>query len=218
MSINQPRQSNNPEVPTLEGHSLPLGRFGVEELWGELNAAAICRVLTGEGAVCHVHGLFSPETCQGIRNNFWGNPGIAKRGDNVPGFHVGGYHYGKTTEQYLDECELKRPYVRALFNNVGNPVEAFRVVLAKVAAELWGALFAQPATVVAWPASAMLNLGALPVSSCWIRMTTWHKSERSSSRTSRSRTCDATCRLRSISTSPCRRWAASGDLEHLSQR
>lgn len=124
----------------LEGASLSDERFSVEETHGRFDGSAIFRVLTGETAVCHMHGVLAPHIYTAIRANFWDNPGRRPRPDKVPGYYVGGYHFGKSIDAYLRECEDTRPHVDALFHGVESPVEAFRNTLDSVSSSSGRAL------------------------------------------------------------------------------
>jgi hypothetical protein len=49
--------------------------------------------------------------------------------DGVPGDHVGAYHYGTTTNAYLDAVAASRHVVESLFEGTDNPVSAVRTAI-----------------------------------------------------------------------------------------
>jgi len=129
MESNQARHM----APRIDGHSVSSERFFVQDLHQPFDPRALASVLEGERAVCRLHGLFDAQTCQQLRRNFWHNRGLRRRGDQVPGHYVGAYHYAKSTEEYLDDCDHTRTDVDALFEGVTSPLETLQQLLARAA-------------------------------------------------------------------------------------
>ncbi len=98
-----------------------------------LNAAEIVRVMRGEVAGCIFRGAMDPALCEVITKNFWASPHLRQRGDAVPAYYVGTYHYGKELGLYCDEAEKTRDALHDLFDGGRN---VFAELMAEVRAEL----------------------------------------------------------------------------------
>ena len=84
------------------------------------NPADVVRVLRGELAGCMFRNAISPETCRRIADNFRNHPRLRRRGDAVPAFVLGTFHYRKPLAQYLDEAESFRETMHDVFDGSTN--------------------------------------------------------------------------------------------------
>ncbi|MCH2156623.1 MAG: hypothetical protein MK080_11555 [Opitutales bacterium] len=108
--------------------------------YAALTPEAVYKVLTREVTGGIFRNILSPAACEQISTNFWDSPSLRQRGDGVPAYYVGTYHYKKDMGIYLDEAEKTRDDVRALFADtedfLANFLEAMRAFLAKRGVEL----------------------------------------------------------------------------------
>lgn len=98
-----------------------------------LDPKEIVRVMRGDVAGCIFRGAMDPALCAGINANFWKSPKLRKRGDAVPAYYVGTYHYGKELGLYCDEAADTREALHDLFAGGRN---VFSELMSEVRAEL----------------------------------------------------------------------------------
>ncbi|APG14993.1 hypothetical protein BKD09_42430 [Bradyrhizobium japonicum] len=95
-----------------------------KERSGSIKLGEIISVLKGEITGLHIKQAFSPELAEEITTNFNRNPGLEERKDGVPGRYVGASHYRRNAATYFAEAESARPFVKALFADLVDPVRA----------------------------------------------------------------------------------------------
>jgi hypothetical protein len=86
----------------------------------KFDPADVVRVMRGEIAGVIFRGAISAETCEQVKKNFWANPMLRKRGDAVPAYYLGTYHYAKELELYLQEAETTRAALAEVFHGAEN--------------------------------------------------------------------------------------------------
>jgi hypothetical protein len=121
----------NLDVPGPIGNSAPFEEFRCEEIDGRFDGSAMVRVLTGRLTACHMKNVIGPEVCASIAENFWTSAARRPRQDDAPALVVGGYHFEKTTDEYMAQCAQQRPAVDALFRSTRNPLRDFEASLAR---------------------------------------------------------------------------------------
>jgi hypothetical protein len=82
--------------------------------------ADVVRVMRGEVAGVIFRGAISQATCDQVKKNFWANPMLRKRGDAVPAYYLGTYHYAKELDLYLREAEETRAALMEVFAGTEN--------------------------------------------------------------------------------------------------
>ncbi|MFZ5891923.1 MAG: hypothetical protein ACOY0T_12785 [Myxococcota bacterium] len=125
---------SNHNAVALEGSSLRSEEFFARNVVAPFSPQAVLDVLLGKSPICHLKGFFDRNTCSTIRRNFWENPGLRERGDQVAGYVVGAYHYGLSTLDYLHECQATRKHVESLFTGARDPVARLEALLVRAAA------------------------------------------------------------------------------------
>ena len=78
------------------------------------------KVMRGEVAGVIFRGAISAETCERVKKNFWASPMLRKRGDAVPAYYLGTYHYAKELDLYLQEAEASRAALQEVFDGTEN--------------------------------------------------------------------------------------------------
>lgn len=111
------------------GYSAPSEEFVCEVTEGKFDGPGMARVLTRQVAACHMKSVIDPKVCAAIAENFWTSIERRPRQDDVPGYVVGAYHFGKSTDEYLEECAQSRAAVESLFRSTGNPLREFETAL-----------------------------------------------------------------------------------------
>ena len=86
----------------------------------EFDPAEVVRVMRGEVAGVIFRGAISAATCDQVKKNFWANPMLRKRGDAVPAYYLGTYHYAKELDLYLQEAEATRAALQEVFAGTEN--------------------------------------------------------------------------------------------------
>jgi hypothetical protein len=87
---------------------------------GKFDPADVVRVMRGEVAGVIFRGAISQATCEQVKKNFWANPMLRKRGDAVPAYYLGTYHYAKELDLYLQEAEATRAALSEVFAGTEN--------------------------------------------------------------------------------------------------
>lgn len=90
-------------VPRITGVVYPRDYFKIGE-FTRLDPVEIVRVMRGEVAGCIFRGVMDPKLCQRICDNFWKSPHLRQRGDAVPAYYIGTYHYAKELDVYFREA------------------------------------------------------------------------------------------------------------------
>jgi hypothetical protein len=103
----------------VTGKQYPPEYFRIVER-AEFDPADVVRVLRGEIAGVIFRGAISAGTCEQVKKNFWANPMLRKRGDAVPAYYLGTYHYAKELELYLQEAEDTRAALGQVFQGAEN--------------------------------------------------------------------------------------------------
>ncbi len=124
--------STSTSLRRVTGKTYPPGYFRIGE-FDRLDAAEIVRVMRGEVAGCIFRGVMDPALCQRICDNFWKHPQRRQRGDAVPAYYLGTYHYAKDLSVYFDEVEATSDAVHEVFDGGRN---VFSELMVDVRAEL----------------------------------------------------------------------------------
>ncbi len=124
--------SVSPAVPAITGRIYPPEYFKIGE-FTRLDAKEIVRVMRGEVAGCIFRGVMDPALCQRVCDNFWKHPQRRQRGDAVPAYYLGTYHYAKELSLYLDEAAATSVAVHEVFDGGRN---VFDELMTEVRAEL----------------------------------------------------------------------------------
>jgi hypothetical protein len=103
----------------VTGHSSPAAYFQILERT-QFDPAEVVRVMRGEVAGVIFRGAISAATCDQVKKNFWANPMLRKRGDAVPAYYLGTYHYAKELDLYLQEAEATRAALQEVFAGTEN--------------------------------------------------------------------------------------------------
>jgi hypothetical protein len=85
-----------------------------------LDIREILRVLRGDIAGCIFRGVMDPALCRRVCENFWTHPQLRRRGDAVPAYYLGTYHYAKKLPVYLDEAAATRAAIHDVFEGGRN--------------------------------------------------------------------------------------------------
>lgn len=117
--------SNASSSVRVTGITRPSGYFRIVEREA-FDPAEVVKVLRGEMAGVIFRGAIGPATCELARRNFWASPMLRRRGDAVPAYYLGTYHYQKELELYLSEAEAMRPALAAVFDGGENPYARIR--------------------------------------------------------------------------------------------
>ncbi|UVO30418.1 2OG-Fe(II) oxygenase [Bradyrhizobium arachidis] len=96
--------------------------IAIRERGGSISTAEILSVLRGEITGLHIKQAFGIALAEEIAANFSHNPGLKERKDGVPGQYIGASHYRKDAATYFGDSEKARPFVRALFADLVDPV------------------------------------------------------------------------------------------------
>ena len=123
---------NATENVSITGRSYSPEYFRINE-FTKLDPREIVRVMRGEVAGCIFRGAMAPELCTGVTENFWASPELRQRGDAVPAYYVGTYHYAKLLSDYVNEAGQTREALHALFEGHRN---VFQELMDQVADEL----------------------------------------------------------------------------------
>lgn len=96
----------------------------------------VVRVLRGEIAGCMFRNAIAPDTCARIADNFRNHLRLRQRGDAVPAYVLGTFHYRKPLAQYLEEAASFRETMHDVFDGSVNVFEeVFGAITAALAAE-----------------------------------------------------------------------------------
>lgn len=121
----------NFDAAGLVGNSAPLEEFTCEEIEGRFDGPAMVRVLTGQLTACHLKNVIDQRVCASIAENFWTSAARRPRQDDAPGSVVGGYHFEKSTDEYIELCAQQRSAIEDLFRSTSNPLRDFEASLAR---------------------------------------------------------------------------------------
>ncbi len=80
----------------------------------------VVRVMRGEVAGVIFRGAIEPAVCERVKKNFWESPMLRQRGDAVPAYYLGTYHYQKELELYLNEAAATRAALENVFAGTRN--------------------------------------------------------------------------------------------------
>jgi hypothetical protein len=132
--VREPALTTASPVRAMTGFSLPHSGFCVREASGEIDAAQVLQVLTGELAGYRVRDFLPKKHCRRIVENFWASghrtPRYGEGDEGVEGYLIGASHIGKTTDQYLCEAKQAETALRGLYGGAVDPIVAFRAALA----------------------------------------------------------------------------------------
>ena len=122
---------NATENVSITGRTYSPEYFRINE-FTTLDPREIVRVMRGEVAGCIFRGAMAPEICAGVTKNFWASPELRQRGDTVPAYYVGTYHYAKPLSTYVTEAGQTQQALHALFDGHRN---VFQELMDQVSAE-----------------------------------------------------------------------------------
>src|ERR1041384_4111743 len=95
--------------------------FRLEQSEGSINPDPLLAILRGSSPVYLAKNVVSKTECDQIWQNFQ-RLSAQRRNDHVPGIHIGGFHYGKTTDEYFVEVEENRPGTTELLRGTSDPI------------------------------------------------------------------------------------------------
>jgi hypothetical protein len=102
--------------------------FLLEQSEGSIEADPLLTILSGSSPAYLAKHVVSRTECDQIWQNFQ-RLSAQRRHDNVPGIHIGGFHYGKTTDEYLAEVEENIPSTTELVSGTSDPISAIHEAL-----------------------------------------------------------------------------------------
>lgn len=102
--------------------------FRLEQSEGSIKSDPLLAILSGSSPAYLVKHVVSKTECDQIWQNFQ-RLSAQRRHDNVPGIHIGGFHYGKTTDEYFVEVEENRPGTTELLSGTSDPISAIHDAL-----------------------------------------------------------------------------------------
>ena len=118
----------------ITGTSLPETAFRVHETEKVLDISKALEVLGGKLAAYRVRGFVPSDVCARITENFWTSPKKVPRpgvgDDGVEGYFIGASHYGKPTQQYLEEARGFESAVQSVYAGTVNPGLLFKQAIA----------------------------------------------------------------------------------------
>lgn len=110
--------------------------FRLEQSEGSIESNPLLSILSGSSPAYLVKRVVSKTECDQIWQNFQ-RLSAQRRHDNVPGIHIGGFHYGKTTDEYFEEVEANLPGTTELVSGTSDPISAVHEALGS-ALKQWG--------------------------------------------------------------------------------
>jgi len=102
--------------------------FRLEQSEGSIKTDPLLAILRGSSPAYLVKHVVSKTECDQIWQNFQ-RLSAQRRHDHVPGIHIGGFHYGKTTDEYFVEVEENRPGTTELLMGTSDPISAIHEAL-----------------------------------------------------------------------------------------
>ncbi|HEX3728941.1 MAG TPA: hypothetical protein VHV47_03995, partial [Opitutaceae bacterium] len=126
--------SVSPKSPALRvtGKQWPSEYFQILER-EKFDPRDVVRVMRGEVAGVIFRGAIEPEACERVKKNFWASPMLRQRGDAVPAYYLGTYHYQKELELYLNEAAATHAALDEVFAGTRN---FYREIMGGIAAVL----------------------------------------------------------------------------------
>ena len=118
----------------ITGTSLPEAAFRLHETEKVLDISKVFEILSGKLAAYRIRGFVDHDVCARIAENFWTSPKKVPRpgvgDDGVEGYFIGASHYGKPTQQYLEEARGFESAVQSVYTGTSNPGLLFKQALA----------------------------------------------------------------------------------------
>jgi len=108
--------------------------FRLEQSEGSIKADALLAILRGSSAAYVAKRVVSKTDCDQIWQNFQ-RISAQRRHDNVPGIHIGAFHYGKSTDEYFVEVEENRLGINELLKGTSDPMSAIHEALRSALAQ-----------------------------------------------------------------------------------
>ena len=102
--------------------------FHLEQSEGSIQPDALLSLLGGSSPAYVAKRVVSRTECDQIWQNFQ-RVSAQRRKDNVPGIHIGAFHYGKTTDEYFEEVEENGPGTSELLSGTSDPISAIHEAL-----------------------------------------------------------------------------------------
>jgi hypothetical protein len=96
---------------------------------GRVDGAMAVEVLSGHAAAYHAAEAIPEELCAALAERFLERAGKTNRGDDVPGFSIGAYHYGKTLTRYFEQAESAREDLMSFYDGLRDPTDLVREAL-----------------------------------------------------------------------------------------
>jgi hypothetical protein len=100
---------------------LQTGSFTLQQSVGSIDSLRLVTLLKGEAPAYIVTRMIPLDQCEKIWENFQFLTGTSRR-DGVPGIHVGAFHYGKTTAEYLKDVAATRREALQLIAGTDDPI------------------------------------------------------------------------------------------------
>src|SRR5262249_41693293 len=109
----------------ITGTSLPEAAFRLHGTEKILGISKVFEIISGKLAAYRIRGFVGRDVCARIAENFWTSakkvprPGVGD--DDVEGYFIGASHYGKPTQQYLEEARGFESAVQSVYAGIVNP-------------------------------------------------------------------------------------------------
>ncbi len=118
----------------ITGTSFPENIFRLHETEKFLDVSKVFEILSGKLAAYRIRGFVDRDVCAQIAENFWASakkvPRVGVGDDGVEGYFIGASHYGKPTQQYLEEARGFENAVQSVYTGTANPGLLFKQALA----------------------------------------------------------------------------------------
>ncbi|GGT53222.1 hypothetical protein P6B95_40925 [Streptomyces atratus] len=119
-----------PPSRTVTGWSGDADYFSFPE-HHEFRPEPVVDVLRGRRAGVIFRGMVARDVCAELAARFWDSPDRERRSTEAPSYHLGAYHYHKTTEHYLDESERGAAALDKVLDLPDDPLTTFYTGLAE---------------------------------------------------------------------------------------
>jgi len=107
--------------------------FQIRESNHSAELESLLALLEGRASAYHIREMIPRHMCESVSQSFASLHG-SERADDVPGLHVGAFHYGKQTKEYFDEVATSYPLMSRL-TSAGDPIaivhDSFAAILAE---------------------------------------------------------------------------------------
>lgn len=116
---------------------------------------AIAMIAHNDLDVALIKNVMSAEDCNIIADGFFNSCNRKKRPDTVPGYILGATHYGKSPDEYFQQCAASKESLHQFFGDTPDPMRLVHEAVAKsvkrpVRASRFGDQEALHARIVEW--------------------------------------------------------------------